>query len=127
MRSDSDLPAFTTTATTTTKTKKKTFIKSASMFGRVEKGDLKKEKSEKPVSRTKSNEPRISENASSFLSSSGNEPALVGDEQRFNQLGSRERQPALRFLVSSTCSPNGRCSSGSSGFSRVLCFAGRET
>ena len=86
MRSDSDLPAFTTTATTTTKTKKKTFIKSASMFGRVEKGDLKKEKSEKPVSRTKSNEPRISENASSFLSSSGNEPALVGDEQRFNQL-----------------------------------------
>ena len=42
MRSDSDLPAFTTTATTTTKTKKKTFIKSASMFGRVEKGDLKK-------------------------------------------------------------------------------------
>ena len=34
MRSDSDLPAFTTTATTTTKTKKKTFIKSASMFGR---------------------------------------------------------------------------------------------
>ena len=48
MRSDSDLPAFTTTATTTTKTKKKTFIKSASMFGRVEKGDLKKRNQRNP-------------------------------------------------------------------------------
>jgi 1-phosphatidylinositol-4-phosphate 5-kinase len=74
MRSDSDLPSLTNVS------KKKTFVKSASMFGRVEKGEKDSEKH--VTTRMKTTTPRTLPS----LSSSGNEPALVGDEQRVNQL-----------------------------------------
>jgi len=95
MRSDSDLPALAeknnnnNNNNNSSTTKKKTFVKSASMFGRVEKrGEEKKSENHAPT-RMNTAKPRgTSENteASSSLSSSGNEPALVGDEQRVNQL-----------------------------------------